>query len=101
MSKTVLFLKIQFNISTQFSSIWSIDRTLSGATTPNQSEHGSYGNEGVLRIPQTSPSDCSVSYPGHMLGGSYPSTEMKLVYSTVPTDWSRVKFIHALNIYDL
>ena len=35
---------------------------------------GSDGNEGVLRIPQsssitgTSPSDCSVSYPGHSLG---------------------------------
>ena len=32
--KTVLFQAIQFGISTQFSSIWSIDRTLSGATTP-------------------------------------------------------------------
>ena len=39
---------------TQFSSIWPIDRTLSGATTPGQSGHGSDGNEGVLRIPQSS-----------------------------------------------
>ena len=37
--------------------------TLSGATTPSQSEPGSDGNEGVLRIPQnlsitgTSPSE--------------------------------------------
>ena len=37
---------------------------LSGATTPGQSGPGSDGNEGVLRIPQsssiagTSPSDC-------------------------------------------
>ena len=43
--------------------------TLSGATTPEQTEFGSDGNEGVLRIPQTingtSPSDCFVSYPGN------------------------------------
>ena len=56
--KTVLFQAIQFSISTQFSSIWPI-----------------YGNEGALRIPQsssiteTSPSDGLVSYPGHSLGG--------------------------------
>ena len=47
--------------------------TLSGATTPGQNGPGSDGNEGVLRIPQsssitgTSPSDCLVSYPGHSL----------------------------------
>ena len=46
---------------------------LSGATTPGQSGSGSDGNEGVLRITQssstvgTSPSDCLVSYPGHSL----------------------------------
>ena len=55
-------------------SIWPIDRTLSGATTPGQSGPGSDGNEGVLSIPQSSsitealPSDCLVSYPGHYLG---------------------------------
>ena len=36
------------------SSIWPIDRTLSGATTPGQSGPESDGNEGVLRIPQSS-----------------------------------------------
>ena len=51
--KTVLFQTIQFSISTQFSSIWPMDRTLSVATTPGQSWPGSDGNEGVLRIPQT------------------------------------------------
>ena len=51
---------------------------LSGATTPGQSGPGSDGNEGVLHIPQifstagTSPSDCLVSYPGHLLGGVLP-----------------------------
>ena len=45
-----------------------MDMTQSGATTPGQSEPGSDGNEGVLRIPQcssineTSPSDCLESH---------------------------------------
>ena len=58
-----------------------------------QSELGSSGNKGVLRIPQSfritgvSPSDCLVSYPGHSLGESYPSAEMQLVYSTATADW--------------
>ena len=57
----------------QFCSIWPIDRTLSGSTTPGLSESGSDGNEGVLCIPQsfsvtgTSLSDCFVSYPEHSL----------------------------------
>ena len=38
MSKTVLFQAIQFSISTQFSSIWPINRILSGATTQFQVE---------------------------------------------------------------
>ena len=73
-SKTVLLQRIQFCISTQFSSVWPINRTLLGATTPGQSKPGSDGNEEVLSIPQsssiteTSPSDCLVSYPGHLLG---------------------------------
>ena len=49
--KTVLFQVIQFNIGMQFSSIWPIDRTLSGTTTLGQSGLGSDGNEGVLHIP--------------------------------------------------
>ena len=50
-----------------FSSIWTIDRTLSGVTTPGQSGPGSDGNEVALCFPQssnitgTSPSDCLVS----------------------------------------
>ena len=63
-SKIVLFQTTQFSIITQFSSIRPINRTLSGATSLGMSEPGSDGNEGVLRIPQssnitgTSPSDC-------------------------------------------
>ena len=56
------------------SSIWPRDRTLSSATTPDQRGPGTDGNEGVLHIIQssiiteTSPSDCLVPYPGHLLG---------------------------------
>ena len=67
----VPYQTIQFSISKQFSSIWLIDKTLSGATTPSQCEPGSDGNEGLLRIPQSSSitepltSDYLVSYQGH------------------------------------
>ena len=50
-----------------------IDRTQSGATTPNQSGPGTDSNEEVLCIPQcssingNSPSDCLLPYPGHSL----------------------------------
>ena len=77
------------------SSIWPIDRTL-GTNTPGQSGPESNGNEVVHCIPQsssitgTSPSDCLVSYAEHSLaGGSYPSAEKQLVYSTAPTDWEK------------
>ena len=49
------------------SSIWPIDRTLSGTTTPGQSGPKSDDNEEVLRIPQSSSitraslSDCLIS----------------------------------------
>ena len=60
------------------SSIWSIDRTLLGATTPGQSVPGNDGNEGVLSIPQSSSitgaslSESLASYPGHLLGVVLP-----------------------------
>ena len=92
MSKIVLFQAIQFSISTLLSSNWSIDRTVSSATNPNQSERGSDGNEWALRTPQSSsitgasPSDCFVSYPEHSLGGSNPSAEMQSVYNAASAD---------------
>ena len=55
-------------------SIWPIDRTLSDATTPDQSGPWSDCNKGLIRIPLcsnitgASPSDCLMSYPGHPLG---------------------------------
>ena len=66
---------------------------LSVATTPRQSGPGSDGNKVILCIPQISsitgnwPSDYLVSYLGYSLGGgSYPSAEKQLVYSTAPAD---------------
>ena len=89
-----------------FTSIWPIDGTLSGATTPVQSKPGSNGNEGVLCIPQsssitgTSPSDCLVSYPEHLLGGgSYPSVELQSVYSSALADrTNRWQCLHYYNL---
>ena len=76
-------------------SIWPIDRTLSGATTPGWNEPESNGNEGILHILlsssiiRASPSDCLVSHPGHSLGrGAYSSAEMQSVHSRAPTGWA-------------
>ena len=68
------FQTIQFSIRTQFSSIWPIDRTLSGPTTLGKSGPRNDVNEGVLRIPQSSTitgaslSVCLMSYREHSLG---------------------------------
>ena len=76
------------------SSIWLIDRTISGATTPSQSGLGSDVNEGVLCISQSFSitealqSDYLVSYPGHSLGWFYSSTEIQSVYSEAPAEWA-------------
>ena len=74
------------------SSIWAIDRNLSGATTPGQSGPERNYNEEVLHIFQSSRTrasqcDGNVSYLGHSLRGSYPSTEMQSVYSTAPAEF--------------
>ena len=81
------------------SSIWTIDRTLSGATTPGQGGPGSDGHEGVLCIPQisriieVSPSDRLVSYLGHSLGEFYSSA--------VPADWVELNGIAPQWTYNL
>ena len=93
MSKQFYFK--QFSLACpQFSSIRPIDKTLSGATTPNYRGPKSDGNKGVLLIPRsssitgTSSSDCLVSLPGHSLEGSYSSAEKQSVYSTAPASWA-------------
>ena len=73
----------------------TIDRTLSGASTLDQSGPGSNGNKELLCIPQSSSItgasqlNCLMSYPGLLLAGrSYPSPKMQSVYSTVPAEWA-------------
>ena len=46
--KTVLFKIIHFSVSIQFISLWPIDKTLSGGTTPNQNRPGSDGKKGYF-----------------------------------------------------
>ena len=71
------------------SSIWPIDRTISGTIIPGQSGPGSDSIEVVLCIPQSSnitgasPSDCLVFYLGHSLLG------MQSAPSSAPADWVR------------
>ena len=95
-NQTVLIQTIQFSISTQFSSIWLIDRTLSGVTTPGYSGPESDGNEGVFHIPQsssitgTSSSDFLVPYSGHTLGGSYPSAEVQPFFLQPQPNWQYI-----------
>ena len=50
----IIFQAIQYSISTQFSSIRPIDRTLSVTIITGQSEPGSHGSEGVLSLSQNS-----------------------------------------------
>ena len=71
------------------SSIWPLDRTLSGATTPSQNESASESNEEVLYIPQSSsitrvsPSVCLMSYQDTLWRGVLPfcSDVVNIFYS--------------------
>ena len=80
---------------TQFSSLWAIGKTLSGASTQGQSGPGRDSNKWMLGIPQSSsiteasPLECLMSYPRHSLGETYLFAEMKSAYFTTPTDWIR------------
>ena len=91
------FLHIYSSISnnssfTQFSSIWPIDRTLLGATTPSQSGPGSDGNEELLHILQSSSitgarPDCVISRT--FVGGVLLLFRgaVGVFYSPPPADW--------------
>ena len=64
-----------------------------GDATRYQSGPGSDCIEEVLSIPKSScitgasPPDKFVPYPEQLLGESYTTVEMQLVYSTTPTNW--------------
>ena len=75
------------------SSLSPIHRSLSGATNPGQSGHGSDVSEEFCVpkssiITEASLSYCLVSYPGHLLGKVLHPEEMQSVYFTVPADWT-------------
>ena len=83
--KIVLFQTIQFSIGTQFSSIWSIDRTISVATTPVRVNRGAIAMKGFYPFPKP----FALLEPHHWLfrlswGKSNHSAEMQLIYSAAP-----------------
>ena len=91
--KTVLFQTIQFSISTHFSSIWSIYRTLSCATTPDRVDLRAMAIKGYSAFPKVP----ALLEPHNQIvwchykdnrwrWGSYPSAEIQ--HSTAPTDWT-------------
>ena len=88
--KTVLFQVIQFSKSSLFSSIWPIDRTLSGTTTPGSWWRATphFPNSSIIG---TSPLDCLVPYLLNSMdgGGTYSSPEI-MVYCTGLADWARL-----------
>ena len=45
-----------------------------------------------------SPSNCFVTYPGHLLGESNPSAEMHLMYSTDLANWTRKIYLGICNL---
>ena len=99
MSKTVLFQAIEFSKRMQFSSIWPINRTLSGTNTPGQSRPRSDGYErGTLHSPKAP----ALLKPHQQIvlchipdtrvcgeGGLTPSAEVQSVYSTTLADWAK------------
>ena len=89
------------------SSIWPIDRTLSRATTSGQSESGSDGNEGgyfaFFKAPLTRALslDGLMSYAEHLLGESYSSAEIQLIYSTASANWTVLTRVKTFNYTEL
>ena len=109
--QTVLFQTTQFSRSHLFAFslnvkqfFWAIDRTQSGATTPDQSRSGYKGNERVLHILQsssitgTSLSDCLVSYS---LGRGVTSLQRCSLCILQPqlTWLERIKYIYIYLLY--
>ena len=101
--KTVLFQTFQFSISTQFSSIWPIDRAPSSATTSGQSGPGSDGNERAfpkalaLLEPYRQTVYCHIRTL--VVGRTYPSAEKQSVYSTHQADWAMEKRVSSCKRY--
>ena len=89
--KTVLFQTTQFNISTHFSSIWPIDRTVwcyhFGTYWIAMKRYFAFPKAPSLLEPHHQIVYCHIS--GHSFGKFYPSEEKQLMYSIAPTDWAK------------
>ena len=95
----VLFVYISFKYSKWLNgSFWAIDGTQTNTICQGQHELGSNGNEEVLHIPQSSRLEphpqmqFSVIYRTLLVGMSYSSAELQLVYSTAPAEWT-IKYL--------
>ena len=70
------------------SSIWPIDRTPSGATTPDQSRPGSNGNEGVLHSPKLQDKSLTIKWfsviSRTLINGGGGSAEMLCILQSQP-----------------
>ena len=107
--KHLSFVYTQFKH--QNSSIWPIDRTLSGTTTPGQSRLGSNGNEELLHARQSfrmgaSPSDvlwhiqdisCGVLTPPQTVVGVYYSLPTQPTELNSVLDWTNDNQLYSDN----
>ena len=66
-------------------SIWPIDRTLSGATPPSQSEPESDSKEGFLQIPQNSSNQIVLCHMQDTRWESLTSLQRCSIFQSQPT----------------
>ena len=89
--QTVLFQTIQFSISTQFCSIWPIDRTLLSSTTLGRVDLGSMAKKGYSAFPKAPALLDILTFKLFnvisriLVRGSCPTTVVQLEYSTIPS----------------
>ena len=110
--QTVLFQTIQFSMSFIYTQFKYKTTLFDLQIEPNQVlplqarvDLGAMAIKGYRQSPSitgASPSDCLVSYPGHSLvgWGSFPSAEMKSVYSIAPADWAIDLFKFSYKSFD-
>ena len=97
-NNSIQYQSIFYSVKWSDVSIWRIDGTLLGITTPGKSGPWRIGNKGVLHIPQsyrsgTSASAGCVIFRKLVGKWAYLSAEMLLACSTSPTDWNWLIFV--------
>ena len=93
--KPILFQAIQFSISTQFVSIWPIDRT-QVLPLRDRVNLGVISMKGCFSITGVSPSDCLLSYQDTRCGSLI---SLQSVHSTVSADWASVSPYVSVCVY--